>query len=504
MKRFSVWAMLMSGLLGLSAVAVRADDQPKKLDANQAEELFKKLDKNEDGKIVPDELADDQGRFFDRLVRLGDKDDNGELTKEEFLAAIEKGDAPVRGGSLERGPSGSDGRGFPSPKEMIERLDKNKDGKLTKDELPEEGPGRFLRQMLERSGKESLTADDIEKGRQAFAGSGRPGGGDPGQFLKTLDKNNDGKIQKEELPEGMRERFARLFEKSAKNELAIDELAKAIREFGPPQGPGGRPNPDEMFARLDTNKDGKITLEEVPEPLRDRVRPMFERAKKEALSLDDVTDFMAQAGDRRAPEGRRPEGDRAGDDDRSRDGERREGDRAREGDKPREGDRRRDGDRAPESRGRDANRQPRDGDRRPDGDGPGRRPQLPRFFELLDKNHDGRISKEELDRLRDVFGELDLNKDGQLDPAELLGPPPGDRGPEGRGPGDRGPDGRNPDGRPRREADRSPEGRNRPEGDRPPEGRRREGEGERRRPDADKPREEEKKRDKPRDEEKKG
>ena len=152
MKRFSVWALLMSGLLGLSAVAVRAEDQPKKPDANQSEELFKKLDKNGDGKIVPAEVAEDQGRSFDRLVRLGDKDDNGELTKEEFLAAVAKGDAPVRGGSLERGPGGPEGRGFPSPKEMIERLDKNKDGKLTKDELPEEGPGQFLRHRSDSSG----------------------------------------------------------------------------------------------------------------------------------------------------------------------------------------------------------------------------------------------------------------------------------------------------------------------------------------------------------------
>lgn len=517
MKRINFWALLAAGLIGLP-VATFADDDAKKPEAAPQEEVFQKLDKNSDGKLVPDEIPEEQGRFFDRLVRLGDKDDNGELTKAEFDAAMKRDDAPVQGGGFDRGGPGGPG-GWPMIdfKQMLERLDKNKDGKISKDEAPEEGPGRMLREMMTRQNKDSLTADDFERARAAFGGAGAPGAGGrpaPGEFLKQLDKNNDGKLQKDELPEPMRERFGRVFEKLGKDELSREDFGRALAELGPPPGApgaGGRMNesPEDRFKRMDANSDGKVTLDEIPEQFRDRVKPMFERAKKETLTLDDMKAFaQAREGDARREGDRKPEGDRPREGERRPegrpDGDRpgarrpqgqppREGERRPEGDRPRDGERRpegnppRDGDRRPE--GRPGERPPQGG-RRPDGDGP--RGPMPRFFELLDKNKDGRLSRDELDRLKEVFGELDRNKDGQLDGAELLGPPPG--GQDGRGPreGDRRPEG-----------DRPRDGERRPEGNRPPEGRRPDGpprEGDRR-PEGDRPRDGERRpeTDRPRD-----
>ena len=531
MKRINFWALLAAGLIGLPVVAL-AEEDAKKPQANQSEDLFKKLDKNGDGKLVPDEIPEEQGRFFDRLVRLGDKDDNGELTKAEFDAAIQRSDAPVQGGGLNRGPGGPGGPGGGRPmidfKEMLERLDKNKDGKLSKDEIPEEGPARFLRELMERQNKDSLTAEDFEQARARFAGAapgGRPGGFAPGEFLKRLDKNNDGKLQRDELPEGLRERFGKVFEKLGKAELSQEEFGRAMAELGPPPGapgagaPGGRPNPEEQFKRMDANGDGKVSLDEIPEQFRDRVRPMFERAKKDVLGLDDFVAFaQGREGERRPggerpdaaraegerPEGRRPDAERK-EEPRRPDGERpdarkpaaeRPDARKPDGERPEtrrpEGERRPDGEGRPDAR---PGQRPPEGDRRPEGDG--RRGPMPRFFELLDRNRDGRLSRDELDRLREVFGELDRNKDGQLDGPELFGPP--QRGPQdGRpGEGDRRPEGdrppeRRPEGQPPRDGDRRPDVR-RPEGDRPREGERR--------PEGDRPRDGERKpeTDRPRD-----
>jgi Ca2+-binding EF-hand superfamily protein len=47
---------------------------------------------------------------------------------------------------------------------------------------------------------------------------------------------------------------------------------------------------------------------------------------------------------------------------------------------------------------------------------------MPAFFRMLDTNHDGRLSPEELAKAGDLFEKLDLNHDGFLDPKELMSP----------------------------------------------------------------------------------
>lgn len=69
----------------------------------------------------------------------------------------------------------------------------------------------------------------------------------------------------------------------------------------------------------------------------------------------------------------------------------------------------------------------------------------PPFFEELDTNHDGRLSREEVEKapcLPRDFDKLDVNKDGLLDKDELPAP----HGPDGRGKGGRSgpPDGHRP------------------------------------------------------------
>ena len=71
------------------------------------------------------------------------------------------GRGPLLGGLLGQGPSGAAGhRGPPSPSALLEHFDQNKDGKLTKSELPE-----FLWDRLSKAdlnGDGEITKDELE------------------------------------------------------------------------------------------------------------------------------------------------------------------------------------------------------------------------------------------------------------------------------------------------------------------------------------------------------
>ena len=153
---------------------------------------FDRLDADHDGKVTKDEVM----QVFAKV----DADGDGSITKDEMLKSIHSaishrpeagpaaqgdrpagppamrggsgpgrppfgrgpmGRGPMSGGPMGPGPSGAAGRqGPPSPSFLLERFDKNKDGKLTKSELPE-----FLWDRLSKADANSdgeITKDEIE------------------------------------------------------------------------------------------------------------------------------------------------------------------------------------------------------------------------------------------------------------------------------------------------------------------------------------------------------
>ncbi len=134
-------------------------------------QLFMALDANGDGVIDTAEMANAAV-----AIKKADKNGDGKITEEEARpAGGEHG--PERGRPQEGGrPRGEASRA--NPNEMVTTLmqfDKNADGKLSKDEVPERMQGIFARGDMNKDGL--LTSDEIKAVAEAqAAGAGAQGG----------------------------------------------------------------------------------------------------------------------------------------------------------------------------------------------------------------------------------------------------------------------------------------------------------------------------------------
>ncbi|WP_197998017.1 EF-hand domain-containing protein [Gimesia maris] len=328
----SFFSLAALAVLSLSAGSVSAAPEQ---DESASQNIFQQLDKNSDGTVTADEVPQDKERFFDHLIRTGDENKDGKLTKTEFESSLKKEDQkfPAAGGTDQQ----QNRRGM---QEFMNRLDRNGDKKISRDELPEP-----LRDRMEPLFKR-MNTDEI-----------------PLETFQRIAGMNRGR------PVGNREERPR----------AGDEKMDQERY-------------ERFFQSLDTNKDGKLTLEEAPERGKQILKQIYRQADKGADSSLSKQEFLEAIKKQPRP-GRRP------------------GDRDRGAEMKR-----------PEMSDSSAGRR---------GDFQGRMPQ-PAFMKSLDTNQDGKLDSSELEQMKDLLKKLDRNEDGSLDLRELMG---GDRGgfnPRGR------------------------------------------------------------------------
>ena len=265
-------------------------------------ERIKGFDQNNDGKITKDEMPERMQAMIERL----DTNKDGAIDNEE-LAALK--DRLAQGGQGQQGqrpqgqqgqrpqgqqgqrpqgqqgqrPEGQQGqRPQFNPADIIKRVkesDKNNDGKITKDELPEQMQRMFPRIDTNQDGvidREELAVMEKRMTERAQGGQrpqGQPGQrpegqrpqaqpgqrpeGQPGQrpqnpqgqgrglpqlpILQALDTNQDGEISAAEIANAVK--ALKSLDKDGNGKLTMEELmpARGQREGGQP-GQGGRPD----------------------------------------------------------------------------------------------------------------------------------------------------------------------------------------------------------------------------------------------------------------------
>lgn len=196
-------------------------------DAQAIADLFSVLDRNSDGQVTATELTDAQQPYFRRALRVADRNEDAALTQAELTEALTNPEPVSMPSSTLAGRGDFD----------ISRLDRNGDGKLTRDEIPTPLKERFERlfnqfgdpvpiqaiqamRRMQSTGSAGNTqqkpSDAMKAASDAEMSKMTPRRPAPksrsatpesagAAFFRRLDKNNDGKLTRDELPPRMQQ-----------------------------------------------------------------------------------------------------------------------------------------------------------------------------------------------------------------------------------------------------------------------------------------------------------
>ena len=210
--------------------------------------LFDVLDADGDGRISSNEVSASQQPYFVRALRVSDRDEDGQLSRDELASAVAN---PQR---VETSTGSRSGARMPTSFDPAS-LDKNKDGFVSKTEVPQSLQGRFKR-MFDRAGSEQIAVEVLKrylsysqtpavpqgKGsekakteRQTTNRTQEPAAEDSaGSVFDRLDRNSDGQLTGEEIPQRMRQSLRRIDRNGdrAISESEFAEVAKTLLRSG--------------------------------------------------------------------------------------------------------------------------------------------------------------------------------------------------------------------------------------------------------------------------------
>jgi len=265
--------------------------------ADRVKALIAEMDADGDGTITAGEVPEKHQAVFSKLLERADRDEDGQLDRREMAYS---------GRILAMLTGGGGKRGAAAAMMIFQRLDANGDGKLEESEVPDQHRERFerLKQRADGNGDDVLTKEEFLQGvRAAMTGAGRPGPGPSGAspLMQSLDTDGDGELSSSEI-----ESAASALRKLDKNEdgkITRDELGPGRR--GTPQGAAAAGFILRRLKSFDQDGDGALSREEAPP----RMKENFDRLDADGDGKVDDSEMkrLAEVIQERFQSGQAPE-----------------------------------------------------------------------------------------------------------------------------------------------------------------------------------------------------
>lgn len=170
-------------------------------------------------------------------------------------------------------------------------LDKNKDKKISRDELPSQWPPQAF-DRLDENKDGFIDEAEFSRSRQRMGGGG-PQLGE--RFNRFLDANKDGKVSREEFT-----KISQMFDAldADKNgELTNEEMGRFFQAMSDVQTQAtGGVDVNNLFQNMDKNKDGKITSDEMTD---ERMFKALDLNKDGSVPRDEAEQALKQINERR-------------------------------------------------------------------------------------------------------------------------------------------------------------------------------------------------------------
>lgn len=229
-------------------------------EASAATDLFRDLDQNSDGRIEVAEIPEARTAHFRRALRVADRNRDGVLVAEELSAAVTDPEpmTPPASKLAEK-----------VRKMDPAKLDQDQDGEITLQEIPEPLRPRF-QEMLDRTGKKSVSVEQLRE-YLAANGLGPRNDVEPKKKQKsgpTGEKRAEPAEEKRVERKGRESKQEA--EKSGRPEKGKEnDRPKGAGNRTKPET--GEATPENRFKRMDKNQDGILSADEIPERLKSRL-----------------------------------------------------------------------------------------------------------------------------------------------------------------------------------------------------------------------------------------